>query len=162
MTPNELTSGADDRNLDIEAGRYGPYRPPGITSNQHTTLARNHEPDRDGDTKGINEGDVTIDSDVRYGHHDCHDTLEEETVSCVKPEDSTDTQDLTSCRPPLPPFPRDSNATLDKTTQQNAQDDSRNQHTFLGKPSTPKTMDTACYFLRPSHEMSRTPLLSPL
>ena len=39
-----------------------------------------------------------------YEHHDCHDTLKEETVSSWKPEDSTDTQDLTSRRPP-PPSP---------------------------------------------------------
>ena len=64
VTPNELTSGAGDRNLDIKAGLYGLHNPLGISS----TLAQNQEPDHDEDTKEINEGDVTIDSDVHYNH----------------------------------------------------------------------------------------------
>ena len=84
VTPNELTSGAGGRNLDIKTGRYGLCHPHSTPSIQYT-LTLNKESDHNGDTKGTNEEDVTTDSDVHYEQHDCHDTLEGETISCKKP-----------------------------------------------------------------------------
>ena len=73
---------------------------------KHTTLDQSPEPDRDGDTKGYNKGDETVDSNVPY---DCHNHLKEETDSHApdtgnhipKYGDSTETHDLTSSRTPL-------------------------------------------------------------
>ena len=101
------------------------------------------EPDQDGDTKEVNTGDETVDTNVPYESHGCQDTLEEENGSRAKQDvpdagnhvtkygDSTEIQDLTSSRASSPSFTK---TNLGEETH-HPPDITSTQHTTQGKPS---------------------------